>query len=118
MAVLVAGEWGVVYDSNFDKFKTLTDYEKDVYNIVFDHSGRLATVCFDEETRLYGNGFNLKKTTTGAGIQPFFITFSPDDPKIAVGYFEVPDVELFSGKNLKLLYKAKLDSMSEKGRFD
>ncbi len=100
---------------NIVKVKTLTGYGKDSYNVAFDNTGRLATVCFDGKIRLYNNNFKLIKTVTGADNQPYSIAFSPDGSKIAVGYHDVFEVEVFSGNNLKLLYRPQLDGMNIKG---
>ncbi len=120
-AALGGGEGVVIYEQNFDKVsnfvkvKTLSGYGKSSYNITFDYSGRLATVCFDGKIRLYDKYFKLKKIKNGAGTRPFSIAFSPDGSKLAIGYEDAPDIDIFSGKKLKLLYKAKLDGMNENG---
>lgn len=120
-AALGGGEGVVIYkispfkgskgDVNLVKYKTLTGYGYESYNVAYDKSGRFATVFTDGKIRLYDNNFNLIKKRTGAGSQPYSIAFSPDGSKIAVGYMDVPDVEVFSAQNLKRLYKPQLDGM-------
>ncbi len=130
LAAALGGTKGVViYKTNLqgledleglsiEKHKTLTGYGNSSLNITFDYSNRLATVCWDGKIRLYDKYFNLTEETNGAGTQPFSIAFSPDGSKLAVGYEDAPDIDIFSGKNLKLLYKAELDGMNENGGLD
>ena len=100
---------------NVSKHKTLTGYGDNSSNIAFDNTGRLATVCDDGKIRFYDNQFKLIKERTGTGNKPSSIAFSPYGNKIAVGYRDALDIEVFSGKNLKLLYKPELGGMNEKG---
>jgi len=102
---------------NSSKHKTLTGYGDGSYNTSFDHTGRLATVCNDGKIRLYDKHFNLIKKTRGAGKKAYSIAFSPNGNKIAVGYLDVPEIEVFSGNNLKLLYKPELGAINKKGGF-
>lgn len=99
--------------SGFEKHKTLTGYGKGSENTTFDHHGRLATACYDGKIRLYDNSFNLIRETKAAGKEPCSIVFSPNGNKLAVGYDDSPIIEVFSGKNLKLLYKPELGEMNK-----
>ena len=103
--------------SGFEHFKSLTGYGYTSHNVAFDQTGRFVTVCYDCKIRLYDNKFKLITETTGTGLKPFSVAFSPDGNKIAVAYEDVPDVEVFSGINLHLLYKPRLGSMNTNGGF-
>ncbi|CCK80692.1 caspase family protein [Desulfobacula toluolica] len=90
----------------FTLYKQDTDYGSDSYNLAFDNKGRLASVCFDGYIRLYDTAFNrIKKVKTSGGKQPYSIAFSLDNEKLAVGYNDSGTVEVFSAKNLELLYR-------------
>ncbi len=104
--------------SDFEKYKTLTGYTDNTYNVAFDNNGRLATVSFDGKIRLYDKLFNLINETTGSGNNPYAITFSSDGSKIAVGYNDSHVVDVFSGTTLKLLYKPNCDGMNKNGGFE
>ncbi|MCS7215888.1 MAG: caspase family protein [Thermodesulfovibrio sp.] len=82
------------------------DYE-DSYWADFDSKGRLVTTSYDGYIRLYGKNFKLiaKKRTEG-GKEPFSISFSPDDSKIAVGFDDTKNVDIYSGDDLTYLYSA------------
>ncbi len=122
IAASLGGTKGVViYKKNksvFEKHCTLTGYSNSTHNIAFGISGRLATVSYDGKIRLYNKSFDLIKQTSGAGKKPFSIAFSPDGNKIAVGYSDSPVIEVFSGNNLKLLYKPNIDGMEKNGGLD
>ena len=91
---------------NWSLLKSLTGADQASYNICFDRTGRLATVCFDGKVSLYDASFNLiTQTDKLAGSQPLSIAFSPDGSKLAVGYDDSPVVEVLDGKNLHLLYR-------------
>ncbi|RYY67651.1 MAG: peptidase C14 [Chitinophagaceae bacterium] len=109
LAVGVNDKKGVslIRTDNWSLVKTLPGYGGDVYNIAFDKKGRLATVCEDYKIRLYSaEKFELlatEKCTEGA--EPFSIAFNPAGTLLAVGYNNLPDVDVRSGSNLRLLYK-------------
>ncbi|MBD3383951.1 hypothetical protein GF407_03400 [candidate division KSB1 bacterium] len=107
-AALHAGQGVVIYQKSknqrFTTFKTLSGYKDIVYNLAFDQSGRLATVCYDGKIRLYDNRFKLILQRSGAGKRPFSIAFSPEGSKIAVGYSDTPTIEVRSGRTLEVLY--------------
>ncbi|CCK80691.1 caspase family protein [Desulfobacula toluolica] len=90
----------------FTLYKQDTDYGSNSYNLAFDNKGRLASVCFDGYIRLYDTAFNrIEKVKTTGGKQPYSIAFSLDNEKLAVGYNDSGTVEVFSAKNLELLYR-------------
>ncbi len=106
-ASISRGNGIIIYLTNgWSLFKSLTDYKEDSYNVCFDQTGRLATVCYDGKVRLYDRFFNLiNQTNQLAGSQPFSIAFSPDGNKLAVGYEDSPVIEVLDGKSLRLLYR-------------
>lgn len=123
--VATLGEGGIrIYEipTNFNQLPeslklsgSFTDYSADSYNAAFDHTGRLATVCYDGKLRLYSplsrgeGGFKLKKTRkTTAGKRPFSLAFSPDGALLAVGYNDSPTIEVRDGKTLKVLYEPNI----------
>ena len=105
-------------DLIISELKPLTGYNKPINNIAFDKTGRLAIVCNDGKICLYDNYFNFIKMTNGAGKRPFSVDFSPSGNKIAVAYVDVPDIEVFSGDSLELLYKPNLGRMNINGGLD
>lgn len=100
-----------------EKLKTLTGYKNPVKNIAFSSSGKFASVCYDGKIRLYDSNFSLINETTGSGNKPYTIAFSPDGNKIAVGYLDVPEIEVRSANNLQVLYKPPLDGITTAGAF-
>ncbi len=92
--------------TQFQLLKKLEGYEARIYNLCFDHSGRLATVSFDGYLRLYDKYFDkLKEIQISGGKQPRSLAFSPDGKKIAVGYQDSPAIEVYDGTSLSLLYE-------------
>ena len=112
LAAALGGKNGIrIYEwsnalTKFQLLKKLETYGDASYNLCFDHSGRLATVCSDGYLLLYDKNFNkLKEIQTLGGRQPCSLAFSPDSNKISVGYYDSPAVEVYDGNSLKLLYK-------------
>ncbi len=108
LAAATGGGSGIfVYrTSGWSLFKTLTGYKEDSYNVCFDHTGRLATLCNDGKVRLYNRFFNMTTHTSQlAGRKPFSISFSPDGNKLAIGYDDSPVIEVLDGNTLRLLYR-------------
>ena len=72
--------------------------------------GRLATTCDDGKVRLYrpqfGNsGLPLQATAQApGGKKPAQIAFSPDGRLLAVGYQDIPRVDVIDGANLAMRY--------------
>lgn len=92
----------------------LDGYGAECYNLCFDKSGRLATVCDDGYLRLYDENFNklIEKQTSG-GSQPYSIAFSPCGNKIAVGFYDSPVIEVYDGSSLELLYKPDISGADD-----
>jgi len=82
-----------------------TDYGNRSNWAEFDAQGRLVTSSYDGYIRLYDNRFNLlTKNKAPGGNRPFAVRFSPSGDKIAVGFTDSTQVNVLSGKNLRLLY--------------
>jgi len=108
LAASLLGKYGIrVFSSDtWNLFSSLTEYSNNSDNLCFDYNGRLATVCYDGNVRLYDASFKLiAKTNKLAGSRPYSIAFSPDGKKLAVGFSDTPIVEVLDAKDLSLLYR-------------
>lgn len=115
LAAAMHSGWGVnVYNtSNWSMKKEIRGHGKVVYNSAFDKNGRLATVCYDGYLRLFDSNFNLlKEQILNGGSQPFSLAFSPDGSKIALGYSDSTNVEVYDGYSLAFLFKPDLKETS------
>jgi hypothetical protein len=92
-----------------------TDYGAVVHGIAFSADGRLATTSYDGKVRLYDRNFKLagppKETTIGT--RPFGIAFSPDGSVLAVGFNDVPRLNLLDGHNLASVRGPNTDGMTK-----
>jgi WD40 repeat protein len=93
-----------VYDRDRQWSETFrdTEYGGNIYGLTIDTEGRLATASFDGKIRLYDSDFRQvvpPREVTG-GKLPFRIAFSRDGTTLALGYSDVPVVELFDGRSL------------------
>jgi hypothetical protein len=105
-----------IYDRDRQWNETFRDtgYSALIYGLTFDAEGRLATASFDGKIRLYDQTFKLvvpPREVTG-GKRPFMIAFSPDGSTLALGYADVPVVELFDGHSLASLPSPTLDGLN------
>lgn len=95
--------------SKWTLVKSFADYADDCSNVAFDYAGRLATVCDDGKIRLYSSNFELiKEKETNPGKKPFSLAFSPDGTLLAVGYLDSPQIQVFNGESLRLLYEPEI----------
>ena len=87
-----------------------------VIGVTFAADGRLATATYDGMVRLYDRNFEAvvppRKT---AWNKLFSIVFSPDGSKLAVGYEDVPIVDLLDGHSLAPLPGPNVDSLGNGG---
>ena len=79
-------------------------YEGESYGASFAPDGRLATTsqASDGTIRLYDSGFRLlgHPVQAPSGVYPRRLAFSPDGLLLAVGYADIPAVDLLDGKSL------------------
>lgn len=81
------------------------DYQAETYGASFDNSGRLVTASYDGFLRLYGRDFRLlAQHQVPKGKRPFTVSMTADGSKIAVGYENSAQVDVFSGNALQFLY--------------
>ena len=81
------------------------DYQAETYGASFDRSGRLVTASYDGFLRLYGSDFRLlAKNQVPTGKRPFTVSMTANGSKIAVGYENSAQVDVFSGDTLQFLY--------------
>ena len=110
---LAAALWGSdgirVFDAGND-YRPLpsdTQYGDNSYWAAFDRAGRLVTVSYDGFVRLYAA--DCYETPIARfeelGHRPFSAAFSPDGTRVAVGYNDTNDVVVFSGTDLKELFR-------------
>jgi hypothetical protein len=105
-----------VYDHDRQWSETFrdTEYGDSIYGLTFDTEGRLATASYDGKIRLYDSDFRqvVPPREVNGGKEPFRIAFSPDGTTLAVGYEDVPVVELFDGHSLAPLPPPSVDRLN------
>ncbi len=109
LAAALVGANGIrIYQAVAGRYREVardTDYGDHSYNLAFDPAGRLASVSFDGYLRLYDRKFELiHKVKTRGGSQPFSLAFSPSGDKLAVGYFDAREVDVYDGRSLAWLH--------------
>jgi WD40 repeat protein len=91
------------------------DYGADSYGADFDAAGRLVTSCRDGYLRLYarpaGTGLRLlAKVQTTGGKRPASVEFAPtasgESERVAVGFNDTTQVEVYAGRDLQRLFAA------------
>ena len=71
----------------------------------FAADGRLVTASFDGKVRLYDRDLHLLAAASMVGgKRPYSVAFSSDGRRIAVGYEDVPRVDVLDASDLRLLY--------------
>lgn len=81
------------------------DYRGETYGASFDASGRVVTASYDGFLRLYGRDFTLLAQTQVPGEKrPFTVSMTANGSKIAAGYENSAQVDVFSGETLQYLY--------------
>jgi len=80
-------------------------YRAETYSASFDKNGRAVTASYDGWLRLYGRDFRLlAQTQIPGGKRPFSVSMTGDGSKVAVGYENAAQVDVFSGADLQHLY--------------
>ena len=80
------------------------DYGGQSHGAAFDASGRLVTTSYDGHIRLYDRDFRLRhKRRTAGGGRPYGVAFSPDGRRIAVGFADTKNVDLYAGEDLSFI---------------
>src|SRR5262249_3568904 len=86
-------------------------YRGVIYGISFDTTGRIATTSFDRKLRLYNPDLKLIRDALAPGLsplEPFQIAFSPDNKRLAVGYYGPfegrPRVDVVNGQTLDAMF--------------
>jgi len=101
------GKYGVRFYRTTDGKLLAEDrtYQAETYSASFDKSGRAVTASYDGWLRLYGRDFRLlAHAQIPGGKRPFSVSMTSDGSKIAVGYENAAQVDVFSGTDLQFLY--------------
>lgn len=122
LAVGLAGGSGIRLYRTPDYAPAGTDsrYGTHCYGLAWARVGsalRLATTSFDQKIRLYsfaeGGGTALHPAFQATiGALPYSAAFSPDGTKLAVGFYDRPQVMVLSGTNLSTLVTPDFGGMT------
>jgi WD40 repeat protein len=103
----------LVFDRDHDWAKVFADtYDASSYGASFAADGRLATTSDDAKIRLYRYDPNAaspnfrrvgEPVEASNGHDPERISFSPDGRRLAIGYYDVPAVDVLDGTTLARL---------------
>lgn len=74
--------------------------------LAYSQDGTLYTVAEDGMLRVYGADLVRKNMVKAPSKDPFSIALSPDDTRLAVGYYENSRVDIFATKDMTLLATA------------
>jgi WD40 repeat protein len=81
------------------------NYGADSYGADFDNNNQLVTTSYDGFIRLYDKNYKLVSKVKGnSGTKPFFVSFSPDGSRVAIGYHDSRNIDVFSGQDLSYMY--------------
>jgi WD40 repeat protein len=87
--------------------------EEDTFGVSFAADGRLATSSAGGKIRLYDANFKLIASADApSGRNPYGIAFSPDGVSLAVGYHDLPAVDILDGHNLASLPGPDLNGLN------
>lgn len=105
-----------MYDVNSGALITEdANYSDDTNGIAFSDNGTFATGSYDGLLRLYGqDGSLLSQVSVPSGRKVFSVSFASGTDKVAVGYSDVPKVDIFSTGSYEWLPQPDLSGM-EKG---
>jgi DNA-binding beta-propeller fold protein YncE len=83
------------------------DYRGASYGTAFAPDGRLFTVAYDGYLRAYDRGFKLvNKVATRGGKRPYSVAVDPSGERVAVGFDDSTQVEVYRASNLRFLFAA------------
>ena len=81
------------------------DYSGGSSGVAFAADGRLVTTCEDRKIRLYNRDIHLLAQVSAPEVkEPFDVAFSPDGRWIAMGYENVPRIDVLDASDLRSLY--------------
>ncbi|MEL6667942.1 MAG: caspase family protein, partial [Bacteroidota bacterium] len=87
------------------------------YNLAFSPDGQYsATVAYDGKLRLYNQQFELINTKQLEYAKPYSLAFSEDGQKIAVGYDDHWQIQVFNLRNLSLAYEPDMSGAESTDR--
>lgn len=105
--VFETAKWTVVFEDTYYGASFSAD---------FDDAGRLVTTSYDGAVRIYDpQGKALFSAQPPFGKRPQEARFSPDGSLIAVGFADVSEVGLFSGKDMAYEQSPNLSGLAEGG---
>jgi len=88
------------------------NYSDDTNGIAFAENGTFATGSYDGLLRLYGqDGSLLSQVNAPSGRKVFSVSFAYGTDKVAIGYSDVPKVDIFSTGNYEWLPQPDLSGM-------
>lgn len=106
LAVGLLGGGLIIYGTNdYPEIYTDPHYAERIVSLDFASDGRLAVSSADGGVRIYSKGFDKKDTlSVPAESEPLEVRFSPDGKRIAVGYLNLPRVDVFDSATLEHLF--------------
>lgn len=92
-----------------------TDYGGEVYGLDFNSTGRLVTSSYDGLLRLYHVESDklqlIAKKSAPGGQRPRDVRFSPDGTMIALGFNDLPNVNLLAADTLNILHAPNVEGI-------
>lgn len=117
LAVGMSGQGGIRLYRARDNSLAAEDrgYGGEAVDMAFDRNGRLHTVSADGHLRLYDAKLSLmSKMKTVGSMTPSAMAIVPDGSRVAVGYRETRDVDVFSGVDLSPLFSQQVPTNGTK----
>ena len=88
------------------------NYSDDTNGLAFSENGTFATGSYDGLLRLYAqDGSLLSQVTAPSGTKVFSVSFAAGGDKIAIGYSDIPKVDIFSSSAYEWLPQPNLAGM-------